>query len=138
MDIPDNYFEQYVEMIDDFKEWANGRTGQNPENFDDVEKFSCPVIRTNFKHLDNTLVLRIVSTRPCAEGHGFYKVFLYEAVKLARESFDEFMVDSCLPANQSILTKQASLLKTIALNVNQETCSFPKKFYKKSRNNPGT
>jgi len=88
----DNYFE-YLGHHDDIS--FDGFTFK-------CEVFYC-VIGYN-PHPLNELVLKFVVTRPCVEGLGLYKVFLWQLILICRrEGFQRLLVDFCFPENFEIL-----------------------------------
>ena len=104
-DIPGNYLSLYNAMLEGIKQWAAGRFSPEYHEFAVSKNFKCPVIIVRVRHNQEKLVIQFVEVRPCAEGHGCYKVLLYELVKLARRYSKELLVDSSLPLNASILTR---------------------------------
>lgn len=72
-DIQDNYLDDYYEMLARINQWVvrNLRAAYQEADFD------CSIMRCCINIHSNELWLDVIFTRPCAQGWGFYRHFLW-------------------------------------------------------------
>jgi len=104
-DIPDNYLAEYVLYLDEMRKWIVSNDGAK------IFAVRCSVIHFEMNYVHdlplNEIQLELVDVRPCAEGHGLYKLLLYviiQAVKHA-DKVGKFTILDCLPENAMILSR---------------------------------
>ena len=118
--VPEDYLEEYQGTLDALAAWAEDRR-IDKEKVDDLNFFeSAGLLNCNadthimivkvgfYGNSDGTgkeINLNEIIIRPCAEGHGFYKILLYHLIQLAKRNpkVTEFRVVKCYPENEQIL-----------------------------------
>jgi len=118
--VPEDYLEEYQGTLDALAAWAEDRR-IDKEKVDDLNFFeSAGLLNCNadthimivkvgfYGNSDGTgkeIDLNEIIIRPCAEGHGFYKILLYHLIQLAKRNpkVTEFRVARCYPENEQIL-----------------------------------
>ena len=118
--VPEDYLEEYQGTLDALAAWAEDRR-IDKEKVDDLNFFeSAGLLNCNadthimivkvgfYGNSDGTgkeINLNEIIIRPCAEGHGFYKILLYHLIQLAKRNpkVTEFRVARCYPENEQIL-----------------------------------
>jgi len=118
--VPEDYLEEYQGTLDALAAWAEDRR-IDKEKVDDMSFFeSGSLVNCNadthimivkvgfYGNSDGTgkeIDLNEIIIRPCAEGHGFYKILLYHLIQLAKRNpkVTEFRVARCYPENEQIL-----------------------------------
>lgn len=103
--IPQDYLDKFRFMVAKINSWALACVGPSRKDTPETFLVECPIMTVVVKNYDTRLILNYVCVRPCAEGHGFYKVFLYKLATIAKRDFDMFVVKKCLPQNQAILSR---------------------------------
>lgn len=118
--IPEDYLDEFQRTLDELVKWAEDRRVDR-EKVDDMNFFeSAPLI--NWKADTHIMLIKVaihnnsdvsgkeinlneIVIRPCAEGHGFYKILLYHLIQLAKHNpkVTEFRVVCCYPENEQIL-----------------------------------
>lgn len=118
--VPEDYLAEYQGTLDALSAWAEARR-VDKEKVDDLNFFESAgllhfgadthimIVKVGFYgNSDGTgkeIDLNEINIRPCAEGHGFYKILLYHLIQLAKlnPKVTEFRVAKCYPENEQIL-----------------------------------
>ena len=118
--VPEGYLAEYQGTLDALAAWAEARR-IDKEKVDDLNFFESAgllnssadthimIVKVGFYgNSDGTgkeINLNEIIIRPCAEGHGFYKILLYHLIQLAKRNpkVTEFRVVKCYPENEQIL-----------------------------------
>jgi hypothetical protein len=89
-----------------FKTWCI-LTQTNPKTPDKIIRtFECQILLCILEYSTNTdeLVVSYVCSRPCIEGLGFYKIFLWQLMLICRKNqFKRLLLHFCVPENFEIL-----------------------------------
>lgn len=125
--IPRNYLDEFQRTLDSLAEWIKSRKLDrdkldNPGSNNRSARCLHNFLNINFKAVNHIMTLSVgfydddemkgkeivinyVNTRPCAEGHGFYKIVLYLFIRIAKANPDitHVRVTKCYPENEEIL-----------------------------------
>jgi hypothetical protein len=101
-DIPEDYLAVLAQDFSKLFNWM--MTTPTPGSSKVYRWVTTPVILVNVEMSANTLAIPVVHTRPCAEGHGFYKVLLFLLISMAKMKFARLEIKGCLQNNTNILT----------------------------------
>ena len=103
--IPDYYLAEYVLYLDEMRKWIVANDGIN------TFAARCSVIHFEMNYVHDTplneIQLELVDVRPCAEGHGLYKLLLYVIIQavMHADKVGKFTILDCLPENAMILSR---------------------------------
>ena len=99
--IPDNYVERLNEMIDAIIDGL-----QQPYYSSQQSNFTCDVFSVTIKLQANNVIIYHVKTRPCAEGCGIYRYFIWKLGQyIVHNNFSSLIVELCSERNIDILKK---------------------------------
>jgi hypothetical protein len=103
VDIPEDYLAVLAQEFGKLFTWM--MTTPTPGSSKVYRWVTTPVMLVNIEMTANTLAIPVVQTRPCAEGHGFYKVLLFLLISMAKMKFARLEIKGCLQNNTNILTR---------------------------------
>ena len=108
--IPGSYLDDFQAMLRELRDWVVVKRGPASAANAVSDTFSkrTSVFRIIMEHFKSEFKINYVCVRPCAEGHGFYKVVLYQILASLRNDTRKssfLKISECLPENSAILTK---------------------------------